>query len=195
MTRSYSSRGIRGDKSFSAFLEAWLVAGAIALTVWLVQSGMLASAIHFTAVYGPLSGFIAGLLYSTFITTPVAIGVLAEIGTISPIWQTAFVGAIGAMLVDLVLIRGMRSPLTEIIFQAAFGPHVMHTSKRLAKGRFRWLAMLLGGLLIAIPLPTDELGIAMLGASHIQSWKLAPLIFVADFIGIYALVAAFGIFL
>ena len=167
----------------AATIEAWVVVLVIALTIWLLKSDILSTALERASDFGILSGFAAGLLYSTFVTTPLAIGGFIALSETIPIWQIAVFGALGATIMDLVLMREIRSPLSQLLVRAAVG-HEVHAFRKVT-GFMRWALAIFGGLLIAIPLPTDELGVIFLGASHLRALKLVPVIFVADLVGIY----------
>ncbi|HEY4522304.1 MAG TPA: hypothetical protein VJH91_01555 [Candidatus Paceibacterota bacterium] len=180
MTRSHSDTA---RLTHAATIEAWIVVFVVALTIWLLKSGILSTALESASDFGVLSGFVAGLLYSTFVTTPLAIGGFIALSETMPIWQIAVFGALGATIMDLILMREIRSPLSQLLVRAAIG-HEVHAFRK-ATGFMRWVLAIFGGLLIAIPLPTDELGIIFLGASHLRALQLVPVIFVADLVGIY----------
>ncbi len=176
--------------SVAATFEAWLVVAAIGLTIWLMRSGELAELMDASTILGPAASFVAGLMYSTFVTTPLAIGSFVELSHEANAWQIAFMGAFGAAFVDLLLAKGIRSPLMDAILHAAFGDKLFVFAKKLSRGRWRVVSSVLGCILIAIPLPTDEVGVTFLGMSHMPSWRVAPLVYLADFIGIFLLVSA-----
>ncbi len=177
-------------QSFAATAEAWLVVIAAGITIWLLQSGTLATIMDTSTAFGPLASLVAGLMYSTFVTTPIAIGSFYELAQTAPALHIAALGALGATLIDLVLVKGIRSPLMDAIIHAAFGDKLYVFARRLSRGKLRVVSVLFGCLLIAIPLPTDEVGVTFIGMSHMSAWRLAPLVFLADFVGIYALVSA-----
>lgn len=158
----------------------------IFVTVWAIQSGAITSLMESTAEYGILSAFVSGLMYSTFVTIAFSVaGFLALADTAIPLWQMAVAGAIGATIADLLLVREVRSPLALVLVRAVFGTNVhVFRGKR---GPMRWIAALFGAALIAAPTPTDELGVVLLGASHLNSYQLVPIVFIADFVGIYVL--------
>jgi hypothetical protein len=184
----------KAKQSFAATVEAWLVVAAAGGTIWMLQSGTLAYVMDSSTALGPLAAFVAGLMYSTFVTTPLAIGSFYELAQTAPAVQIAALGALGATIIDLVLVKGIRSPLMDAILHAAFGNKLYAFARRLSRGRLRILSVLLGSALIAIPLPTDEVGVTFLGMSHMRAWKLAPFVFAADFVGIYLLVSAVKVF-
>lgn len=173
-------------------VEAWLFVIMLGATIWLYQSGAIAALTAWAIELGPLiGGFFAGAAFSTFVTTPFALAGFLELGralTI-PLWQVALGGAIGATIADLLLVKSIRSPLALLLVRAVVGHDTsILKSKVRKKPAFRWYAGLLGALLIAIPLPTDELGVIFLGASGLNAKQMTPIIFLADFVGIYAII-------
>lgn len=179
----------RTKDTYGATIEAWLVLFAIALTVWLMRSGKLAELMDASTILGPAASFVAGLMYSTFVTTPLAIGSFIELSHSANALQIAFLGAFGAAFVDLLLAKGIRSPLMDAILHAAFGDQIFSFAKKLSRGRWSTASAVLGCILVAIPLPTDEIGVTFLGLSHTSSWRVAPFIYIADFIGIFLFVS------
>ena len=180
----------RGRIPLSITAEAWLVVAAVAAAVWMLRSGALASIIAWTSDWSLLSSLVVGSLYSTFITTPLAIGGFIELSKTIPIWQIALTGGLGATIVDILLVDSLRSPLAMFLVRAVAGRDVQSFGRRIARGKLRWMTALLGAFLIAIPLPTDELGVVLFGISHLRPLQLVPLIFAADFVGIYAIALA-----
>src|SRR3989344_3328568 len=175
-------------------IEAWLFVAMFSAAVWVYQSVLIVEVVRWTSSFGPLAaGIAAGAAFSTFVTTPFAIAGFIEMGSgyAIPLWQIAFSGAIGAAIVDLILVKGIRSPLALLLVHAVVGHDTeLFKSKIRRRPVARWYAGLFGAVLIAIPLPTDELGVVFLGASGLSTLQMVPIIFVADFIGIYAIVSA-----
>ena len=174
--------------------EAWLFTAMFVAAVWVYQSGIIAGIVSWTSSLGPLvGGLAAGAAFSTFITTPFAIAGFVEMGMrhVMPIWQIALGGAVGAAIVDIMLVKGIRSPLALLLVRAVIG-HETETFKSRVRRKpaSRWYAGLFGAFLIAIPLPTDELGVVFLGASGLNTLQMVPIILAADFTGIYAIVSA-----
>ena len=88
------------------------------------------------------------------------------------------------MIGDLLIFRFVRDRM--VIHLNELLPH-KRRSRRLAhilKNRFfRYLTFLMGGLIIASPLP-DELGISLLGLSRMREAYFVPLSFAFNFLGI-----------
>lgn len=181
----------KGRVSRTATIEAWGVLVLILCTWWLLTTGKLEHLLEVSSEMKLLAALIAGLLYSVFVTVPLAVGAFLSLAHTLPAWQIALWGGLGSGAMDLLLAEGVRSPLMNSILTAVFGERNMNIlSKRSPRGFMRYLYALFGAFLIAIPLPTDEEGVAFMGASNLRTWQLWVLTFAADFIGIYLLVSA-----
>lgn len=190
-TRRHKARVTRG-----ATIEAWAVVIMIAITWWMLSSGTLERLIDTSTAFGTAASLFAGLFYSVFATVPLAVGAFLSLAHTAPAWEIALWGGLGAGFADLVLAESMRSPLMNVLLDAVFGErNVEAIERRVSKGRWKWVSALFGAFLIAIPLPTDEEGVAFMGASRLRAWQLFVLTFAADFIGIYLLVSAASAFL
>ena len=175
-------------------IEAWCFIIALVAAVWLYQAGVIAELILWVSSLGPLIGsLVAGAAFSTFVTTPFALAGFIEMGSahVVPVWQIALSGALGATIMDLLLVKGIRSPIATLIVQAVVGHDTEAFKSRIKRNPvLRWCAGIFGGFLMAIPLPTDELGVVFFGASGLRTFQMVPVIFAADFLGVYAVVSA-----
>ncbi len=175
-------------------VEAWVFVGLLSLAVWLYHSGLLSAFILWSAETAPiLGGFLAGATYSTFATLPLATVALLALGATadtSPL-LIALYASLGATFVDLTLIRGLRSPLALFLVSSVLGRDSTFLKNRVMRsGAARFGALMIGCILIAIPLPTDEVGLMFIGASGFRTIVLAPVIFLADYAGILSLLLA-----
>lgn len=156
---------------------------SIAVTVWLVQSGIVGGFLAATSTFKVLETFLAGTLFTSAFTTPVAIGFLAEIARASSVLQTALIGAAGAVCGDLVIFKFVRDRLAEDIF-GLLGKKGSHRLLHIFHKRiFHWLSPFIAAMIFASPLP-DELGVMLLGFVHTKTVMFLPYSYVANFIGI-----------
>ena len=160
---------------FFSILIAVILTGSNILTTFLVSTG------H----NGIIGSFIAGIFFTSIFTTAPSIVALAEIAHTHSLVLTALFGALGAVVGDLIIFRFVRdrisSHVIKIVEHRKIGKKV---SAFLHLKMFRWMTFLIGGLIIASPLP-DELGISILGLSKVKvSWFIG-LSFVFNFIGIF----------
>ncbi len=157
---------------------------SILVAVILVQSGILLHLLQSVEGYGFLSTFIVGLFFTSVFTTAPAIAALGEIALTHSLLFTAFFGALGAMCGDFLIFRFMRDKFSEHLSQIVEMRGIGRRMKHLFKlNFFHWLTLLLGGLIIASPLP-DELGLSLLGFSKLKTSRFLPMSFAFNFIGI-----------
>ncbi|HRH26656.1 MAG TPA: hypothetical protein PLZ99_00675 [Parcubacteria group bacterium] len=174
------------SKSVNTFLfqDFALIVFSILLAVMLVKTGVLSEILDSIGGGKYIGSFFAGIFFTSFFTTAPAIATLLEISQHNPIFTTALFGAMGAVLGDLIIFRFIRDRLGEHVAEVVGHNSFIKTAKTLFKLRyFRWFTFLLGGFLIASPLP-DELGIGLLGFSRMKSKYFIPVSFVFNFIGI-----------
>lgn len=166
------------------FQDFLILATSIILSVLLVKTGVLSQLLLSTGHGQFVGSFIAGLFFTSIFTTAPAIVALGQIAALNTVILTAFFGAIGATLGDIAIFRFVRDRFSEHLAEI-----VAHnsTAKRIGaifhRRSFRLLTFFVGGAIIASPLP-DELGIGLLGMSHLKMRRFIPLSFVCNFIGI-----------
>lgn len=152
---------------------------------YLVETGVLYQFLASVQGLEFVGSFIAGLFFTSVFTTAPAIVALGEIARFNELLPVALLGALGAVLGDIVIFRFVRD---------RFSAHVLELLRHRGTGRrvgalfrlklFRWLSFFVGGLIIASPLP-DELGIGLLGFSRTKLAWFIPLSFAFNFIGIF----------
>ena len=163
-----------------------IIALSVLIAILLVRTDALAHLLSSggTSMWGAL---IAGMFFTSIFTTAPAMAALGEIALIQGIWMTAFLGALGAVLGDLLIFRFVRGRLSDHVSEVVMHQSVWKRFRLLFRRRlFRWLTVFVGGVILASPLP-DELGVAVLGLSHMQVKYFIVLSFVFNFIGIFAI--------
>ncbi|MEK7645337.1 MAG: hypothetical protein AAB391_03425 [Patescibacteria group bacterium] len=166
------------------FHDFLILAVSIILAVLLVKTGVLSQLLISTGHGQYLGSFVAGLFFTSVFTTAPAIVALGQIAALNTIILTAFFGAIGSTIGDVIMFRFIRDRFSEHLLEV-----VSHntTTKRVGaifrRRSFRLFTFFVGGMIIASPLP-DELGIGLLGMSHLKMRRFVPISFVCNFIGI-----------
>lgn len=161
-------------------VELWLVAVSLAAAVALVRSGVVRELAFGAADLKWPAVLIAGILYSSIFTVAPAAIALGTLAQQLPLWQVAILGGIGAMIGDLVVFQFLRSAMSRMLMTWATS---RRRSRRVVRLPVRWGTMLLGALIVASPLP-DEVGLALLGISHLPIRWLLPLLFILNGFGI-----------
>ncbi len=182
---------------------------SIALALYLAKSPHILNIVESSTVFVPLTIFIAGLLFTSFLTTPIAIVTLYALGQNHHPLYIALIGALGSALGDLVLIKLLRNfaskemPLvflgSQMIgdFAHLFPKKVTEIPLKFVSREKRifirllrlgfmrsWVLPVLGAMIIASPFP-DEAGIILLGASAIDYRKVFVLSYLLSVIGIF----------
>ena len=132
-----------------------------------------------------IGSFIGGLFFTSIFTTAPAIVFLGEISQIEPILIVALVGAAGAVLGDMIIFYLFRNHISDDLNGFIAKIRVTPFKTAFDNRGFRWLGILIGAFIIASPFP-DELGIAMMGISKLNTRVFIPISFALNFIGILA---------
>lgn len=159
-----------------------IVALSILLAINLEMSGAFERILAHTGGILFLESFVAGIFFTSVFTTAPAIVAFFEISKGTPLWEVALIGGLGAMVGDLLIFRFVRDRIAEDVTDLITG-RKGRWIKILRLKSFRWVAALIGGLVIASPLP-DELGITLLGFSRVKTKYFLPISFVFNSIGI-----------
>ncbi len=161
-----------------------IIALSVLVAVVLVRSEILTRILTSTKEMEVLGSFIAGMFFTSIFTTAPAIVTLGEIANANSILLTALIGALGAVVGDLIIFRFMRDRLSEHLMELVKHQGVGKRFKALIKMKyFRWFTFIIGGLVIASPFP-DELGISILGFSRLKMSWFIPISYAFNFIGI-----------
>jgi uncharacterized membrane protein YdjX (TVP38/TMEM64 family) len=157
---------------------------SVLVAALMVRTEVLANLLDSIGGIKIFGAFIAGLFFTSIFTTAPAIVALGEISLMQGIFITALFGAAGCVVGDLIIFRFFKNRLSEHIAEITSHRSVWRRFRLLLKRRlFRWITFLVGGLILASPLP-EELGIAILGFSKMRVKYFAMLSFVFNFLGI-----------
>ncbi len=179
----------RNKIPISDTVEMWVLLAGLIAALYVLNTDVIAYVVAHTQQFGVVGSFVEGFLFTSVLTTALAVVAFIESVPFVPAWELAFFGAIGAVCGDLLLFRFVRSGLVDRILNAAFHQRAMRAWKKIASGPLWWLGPVLGIMVIASPLP-DEMGLVMMGLSHIRTSTFIMLTFVANFGGIYAIALA-----
>jgi len=168
-------------KSFGKDLS--LILTSVVVSILLIKLGLVEYSLALSANAGIVGSFVAGLFFTSLFTTVPAIAVLGEIATTQSLFLTAFVGAIGAVMGDLVLFTFLKGHVSNNIDELLKEKHIRRFTSVFRLPLFKWVTPFIGALVIASPLP-DELGLTLMGVSRLSPAALIPISFVMNFIGI-----------
>jgi hypothetical protein len=156
---------------------------SVVIAVLLAHLGVFAHLLTYTQGFNLVGAFIAGIFFTSMFTAPAAAVAFVEIGTSANLVPVALVGAIGAVFGDMLLFLFIRdnlaADLREILNSASYRKLIAYFHG----GFFRWVAPILGAIIIASPLP-DELALGLMGMSRMRSGLMVPVTFLMNFLGI-----------
>lgn len=179
-------KGRRKKNGYALIYDIIIIALGIAVAFILSKLGVIDTLVDTLRDYSILASFIAGVFFtSTFTIAPASVA-LVHLAEKVPLPSLAFWGALGAMCGDLVLFFFIRDRFAEDLMKAIKPNRVKHFLHSFHFGFLKWLAPVLGALIIASPLP-DEFGISLLGMSRVRASILMPVSFAMNFLGIYLL--------
>jgi len=175
---------MKTKNKYLIIIDLAIIMSSIFAAIILAKTDILVNILTATKELEIIGSFVAGLFFTSAFTTAPAIVTLAEIAQVNSIWIVAIYGALGAAISDLIIFKFLKDRfskhLIELIEKKEGKKRIKHL---LNLKNFKWLTFLIGGLIIASPLP-DELGIALLGFSKIKQPLFIAFSFVANFIGI-----------
>lgn len=152
--------------------------------ILLSQMGVLEQLFHLNVKSEYIAAFIAGILFTSFLTTPFAIATFLSLAPEMNVPLMVLIGASGAVFGDLFLFGIIRNTFKEdldyLVKKEKIGQRFKAVFQRRA---FRWIIPFVGALIIASPLP-DELGIALMGVSSMRVHVLLPISFAMNALGI-----------
>ncbi|MEQ1561100.1 MAG: hypothetical protein ABL899_00085 [Nitrospira sp.] len=161
-----------------------IIAMSVLVAIMLSKTGALESLLSSTASLKFAGSFIAGMFFTSVFTTAPAIVTLGEIAHSNSLILTAFFGALGAVVGDVIIFRFIEDRLSEHLVELVKHESWWKRVRALFKLKyFRWFTFLLGGFIISSPLP-DELGIGLLGFSKMKMSVFIPISFFFNFVGI-----------
>ncbi|HEY4501269.1 MAG TPA: hypothetical protein VJI70_03345 [Candidatus Paceibacterota bacterium] len=178
---------VRNGNGNHILSDVAIIALSVLVAVLLVQTDALSGFLVSAKEVGIWGAFIAGMFFTSIFTTAPAIAALGEISIMQGIFYTALFGAAGSVLGDLIIFQFVRDRFSEHVSEIMMHQSIWRRFHLLFKRRFfRWGTFLVGGLILASPLP-DELGVAVLGFSKMRVKYFALLSFVFNFLGILAI--------
>ncbi|MEX0931847.1 MAG: hypothetical protein WDZ88_03805 [Candidatus Paceibacterota bacterium] len=168
--------------------NVFIVTASIVATILLVRLGIIESFIGESFLSLVIASFVSGVFFtSVFTVAPAGVALIAISQSLSPLY-VAFFGALGAMLIDMLIIHFVRKDLT--VYIDGFVKRVFRTAiiKVFEYGFLKWVAFAFGLFLVATPLP-DEFGLFLIGISKVSPRFLPLIFFISHFLGILAVVS------
>lgn len=126
---------------------------------------------------------VAGVFFTSLITTAPAIAVLGELSIGSNLFTIALVGALGAVAGDYLIFAFVRDRVSNDATYLLRGPRFRRMFHVFSQPHFRRVLPFVGALIIASPFP-DELGLVLLGFARIDRRYFFAISYSMNFFGI-----------
>ena len=174
-----------GSKTdYRLLIDLGIIAAGVALAALFINTDIVETLLHTTRSVGLISSFVAGIFFTSVLTTAPAVAALAEIAEAQGMIITAVLGAAGSVVGDSILFYIMRDRISDRLIR--FAARLLPKRRRVSlldPTVTRWLLFALAGVVIASPLP-DEIGISILGLSKVNPTLFIPVSFFFNFVGI-----------
>jgi hypothetical protein len=167
-----------------------LITALSIVSLFVFANSQLAERLYsFFGQLGYWGAFFCGVLFAFSATAFASLVVIYHLSSyVSPIY-IALLGGLGSMLTDYVLFKTLRNgAYTEM--QSLWSRITRGKPPKILSSRlYRKVAPILGAMIIASPLP-DELGVAILGHSHLSTPKFIIITYILNSVGIYLIALA-----
>lgn len=150
---------------------------------WTVKSSNLHGLVESILPLRFVAEIVAGILYSSFLTSPVSVAMLIVLAQDNNPILTALLAGGGAVLTDLIILKFFRKELSSDLNLVSKELHLQKINRLLKRFHLDFAVPFLGAVIVASPLP-DELGLMMLGASRLNYRYLIVLTYVLNTTGI-----------
>ncbi len=161
----------------------------LVLFVLFLDSALMSAFFESIEELGRVGMVIAGALFVSVFTTAASVVMLFELGTIYPPGEVIFFAAIGSTIGDFIILNLFENNIAHE-FKSLLKKAQLHRLVRMLKRKkFRPLFLLAGVAIIGSPIP-DEIGLTLMDLSHYSKQKILALCFMANTLGISAIVGA-----
>lgn len=158
------------------------------LTLLALNTALGAVVLEWFKSIGLIGGLIGGAMSVSMFTTAPALILIVEVAQHTNPVHLVIVASIGSIIGDWLIIKFLEDEVAKEIKPILKKFHILQYIRRFQRSKSRWLATVLGSILLALPLP-DEFGIALMDISNIKRRHLLTICFMLNFIGLIGLVA------
>lgn len=154
---------------------------------WLIKSGILHGLIETVLPLKFISEIVAGILYTSFLTSPISVAMLVVLAQENNPVVTALLAGVGSAFADILMLKFFRGQLSSNLNQVSEQLGLTKFNILLQKLHLGFMLPLVGAIIVASPLP-DELGLIMLGVSKLKYREIAVITYILNTVGILLIV-------
>src|SRR3989338_3173993 len=164
--------------------DFYILLASIAVAWAIVYFGAVDALLQLTGDGVLLTGFIAGMFFTSVMTPAPAIAVLGVFSLHGNLLLVALVGGAGAVCGDYLIFAFMRDRLGDDLAYLIKRNGSPRFFKIFHRKSFRWVLPFVGALIIASPLP-DELGLVLLGITKMSARRFLAVSYAFNATGIF----------
>ena len=162
------------------------IAFMLAFIIFLNSAAMIAT-IDFAKNLTYVGVFLVGILSVSFFTALPAFVLLVQFAQQFDPVALAIVAGAGAMIGDWLLLQFFEERVFRELKPVFSKLHVDALFKKLQRRSMAWILLLVGVVVLTTPVP-DEIGIALLGISHVKKPVLLIICFALNTLGMLTIV-------
>jgi len=152
----------------------------------LYQTGALNSVFASLRGFEVLTSFLTGIFFiSAFTAAPATLALTELMRLYNPLF-IASIAALGAVIGDLLIFSFVKDSLADDIFYCARRMGFGDLREKTESQSVKYLLPIAGAIIIASPFP-DEIGLVLLGLSHMRKQNFIPFAYALNFLGILLL--------
>ena len=165
---------------------------SIVVLFFIADSPIVHTLIAQIGAYSYFGALITGIFFvSSFTVVPATIVLFHLAQSFTPLF-VAMAAGVGSVMGDFLIFRFLKDGVFEELQPLAHALRLTRIIKKLQRPRYRWIALALGSAIIASPLP-DEIGIGLLGLSHLKTWQFVCLTYILNTLGLLILIKAIAL--
>ncbi|EKD90566.1 MAG: hypothetical protein ACD_30C00112G0007 [uncultured bacterium] len=179
-------------KDKKLLLDALILILSVTFAVWTINSGFIDKVFETLLPVQFLAEFFAGMLFTSFLTTPLSLAFIYVLSENTNPMVIALVGALGAAAGDFFIVKLFRDSIFQDFSTLSRDLKLKRFLHFFRHSHFNHLAPLMGMLVIASPFP-DEIGLMLLSASKLQYSQLFLLTYLLNALGIFLFASSFNL--
>lgn len=164
-------------------LNSLVLFASLSLSWWILKSAQFQNVLEIILPVRFLGDFLAGLFYTSFLTSPISLAMLVVLAEDSNPIFLALIAGLGAALGDFLIVKLFRERLNKEFKEVTHHKFVLKVDNFLAENRLGFVKQALGIIIIASPFP-DEIGLFLLGASTLKYKDILIITYVLNTVGI-----------
>ena len=155
----------------------------IILTILIINTALAAVILDWFKLLGYAGAFIGGAMLVWTITSAPAVLLLIAIADYTHLPTAIIAATLGSVFGDWVILRFINDEIGRELKPLLKKIGLITLTKKIMRTKAKWLITILGAIIVTLPLP-DELGIALMGISHLKRYQVLMICFALDLIGI-----------